>query len=77
MLWFKVLRFFMALKAVIFTPTVVAKANDAWVLIVAGVLAAGITLPAAGQSWREWAFATAVIVLNVVMNAIRRAWTLG
>ena len=76
-MWFKVLRLLMAVKAVIFTPTVVAKANDAWVLIVAGVLAAGITLPVAGQSWRDWAAITAVVVLNVVLNAIRRAWTLG
>src|ERR1035437_4512851 len=47
--------------------------NDAWTLFLSGILAAGITIPATGQPDRTWVFATLVIVLNVAINAIRRA----
>jgi hypothetical protein len=63
------------LRSVIFTSANAAKANDAWSLIVAGILSAGITLPADNQNWRPWAFGVATIILNIVVNAIRRVAT--
>jgi hypothetical protein len=47
--------------------------SDAWTLFIAGILAAGLTLPSDGQSWRLWAFSVVAIVFNVAINAIRRA----
>jgi hypothetical protein len=63
------------IKAFIFSPANMVKANDAWSLIIAGVLSAGITLPADGQNWRVWAFGVATILFNIVVNAIRRVAT--
>jgi hypothetical protein len=50
-----------------------ARWNDVYTLFVAGILAAGLTLPADGQNWREWAFSVATIMFNVGINAVRRA----
>jgi L-asparagine transporter-like permease len=52
-----------------------ARWNDVYTLFVAGILAAGLTLPADGQDWRQWAFGVATIVFNVGINAIRRSKT--
>lgn len=62
-------------KVYILTPVNVAKFNDVWALVIAGVLAAGITLPANNESIRPWAFGVATIIFNVVVNAIRRVVT--